>query len=44
MKETIIKNLEDTFEHLESEIRIGSAPNKNNLDGWTMQGLSLIHI
>ena len=39
MKESIIKNLEDTIEHLELEIKKGDEPNMNYLDGWTMQGL-----
>lgn len=39
MKETMIKNLEERIEFLLLEIKKGDEPNKNNLDGWTMQGL-----
>ena len=39
MEENIIENLVREANHLKHEIRSGKQPNKNYLDGWTMQGL-----
>ena len=39
MRDTIIKNLENHIEHLELEIQKGNEPNRNYLDGWSMEGL-----
>ena len=39
MKRNIIENLVEQANHLKYEIQAGKQPNKNYLDGWTMQGL-----
>ena len=37
---TLIEHLEKEINLLKEQIRYGKQPNKNNLDGYTMQGLS----
>lgn len=39
MRETMIKNLEDKIVQLELEIKKGTEPNMNYLDGWSMGAL-----
>tara|TARA_R110002110_G_scaffold64529_1_gene178280 strand:- start:9906 stop:10112 length:207 start_codon:yes stop_codon:yes gene_type:complete len=39
MKENIIENLIRQANNLKIDIQCGKQPNKNNMDGWTMQGL-----
>ena len=39
MEENIIENLVREAKKLKEEICFGKQPNKNHLDGWTMQGL-----